>query len=46
MQVAGLPSGMQDIVQGLVVISVLSLAGGVKGRTSKRARPKPAREIV
>jgi len=46
MQVAGLPSGMQDIVQGLVVISVLSLAGGVKGRASKRARPKPARETA
>lgn len=46
MQVAGLPSGMQDIVQGLVVISVLSLAGGVKGRSSKRARPKPARETA
>jgi ribose transport system permease protein len=46
MQVAGLPSGMQDIVQGLVVISVLSLAGGVKGRVTKRARAKPARETA
>lgn len=39
MQIAGLPSGMQDIVQGIVVIAVLSLAGGVRGRTVKRARP-------
>lgn len=39
MQVAGLPAGMQDIVQGIVVISVLSLAGGVRGRTSARTRP-------
>jgi ribose transport system permease protein len=39
MQIAGLPSGMQDIVQGLVVIFVLSLAGGVRGRAVKRARP-------
>jgi ribose transport system permease protein len=39
MQIAGLPSGMQDIVQGLVVIFVLSLAGGVRGRVVKRARP-------
>lgn len=28
MQVAGLPPGMQDIVQGFVVIAVLALAGG------------------
>ena len=42
MQIAGLPSGMQDIVQGLVVIFVLSLAGGVRGRVVKRARPGPA----
>jgi ribose transport system permease protein len=47
MQVAGLPQGMQDIVQGLVVISVLSLAGGVKGRrVAKRARSAPARETA
>ena len=32
MQIAGLPSGMQDIVQGLVIIAVLALAGGVRGR--------------
>jgi ribose transport system permease protein len=42
MQIAGLPSGMQDIVQGLVVIFVLSLAGGVRGRVVKRARPTSA----
>jgi ribose transport system permease protein len=42
MQIAGLPSGMQDIVQGLVVIFVLSLAGGVRGRVVKRARPAAA----
>jgi ribose transport system permease protein len=47
MQVAGLPQGMQDIVQGLVVISVLSLAGGAKGRrAAKRARPAAARETA
>ena len=39
MQIAGLPSGMQDIVQGLVVIFVLSLAGGMRSRVVKRARP-------
>jgi len=44
MQVAGLPSGMQDIVQGLVVIFVLSLAGGVRGRGTNRARPTPAQK--
>ncbi|GAB0118026.1 ABC transporter permease [Acidisoma sp. 7E03] len=44
MQVAGLPSGMQDIVQGVVVILVLSLAGGVKGRRVRKAAPKPAQE--
>lgn len=41
MQVAGLPSGMQDIVQGVVVILVLSLAGGVKGRRLRKPEPKP-----
>lgn len=41
MQVAGLPSGMQDIVQGVVVILVLSLAGGVKGRRVRKPEPKP-----
>lgn len=41
MQVAGLPAGMQDIVQGIVVISVLSLAGGVRGRATMRVRPAP-----
>lgn len=44
MQVAGLPSGMQDIVQGLVVIFVLSLAGGVRGRGTKKARPAIAQQ--
>lgn len=35
MQVAGLPAGTQDIVQGMVVIGVLALAGasGVRRRT-------------
>jgi ribose transport system permease protein len=48
MQIAGLPSGMQDIVQGLVVIFVLSLAGGVRGRVGKRARPRTTspKEVV
>jgi ribose transport system permease protein len=36
MQIAGLPSGTQDIVQGVVVIAVLSLAGGARGRRVKR----------
>ena len=36
MQIAGLPSGMQDIVQGIVVICVLAVAGG--GRTRRPAR--------
>lgn len=43
MQVAGLPAGMQDIVQGIVVIAVLSLAGGVRGRSAAR-KPAPAQE--
>jgi ribose transport system permease protein len=42
MQIAGLPSGMQDIVQGLVVICVLSLAGGVRRRAVKRTSPVTA----
>ena len=41
MQIAGLPSGMQDIVQGLVVIFVLSLAGGARKRVVKRAGRRP-----
>ena len=42
MQVAGLPSGTQDIVQGIVLISVLSLAGGARGRRVKRSAATPA----
>lgn len=38
MQVAGLPAGTQDIVQGLVVIAVLALAGG---RAVRRRRAAP-----
>lgn len=40
MQVAGLPAGTQDIVQGFVVIAVLALAGGRairRGARGKRA---------
>jgi ribose transport system permease protein len=39
MQIAGLPPGTQDIVQGAVVIGVLALAGGT---TWKRVRRKNA----
>ena len=43
MQIAGLPPGTQDIVQGIVVIAVLALAGakGLRTRT-KAATPKVA----
>ncbi|HZX83680.1 MAG TPA: ABC transporter permease [Reyranella sp.] len=41
MQIAGLPSGTQDIVQGFVVIAVLALAGGRAVRR-RRAASKPA----
>lgn len=39
MQIAGLPPGTQDIVQGFVVIAVLALAGGRAVR--RRAAPPP-----
>jgi ribose transport system permease protein len=40
MQIAGLPPGVQDVVQGLVIITVLALAGGGAGRRALRgARP-------
>jgi ribose transport system permease protein len=39
MQIAGLPPGTQDIVQGFVVIAVLALAGGTALRRS-RATPR------
>jgi len=39
MQIAGLPPGTQDIVQGFVVIAVLALAGGRAVRR-RRAAPK------
>jgi ribose transport system permease protein len=43
MQIAGLPPGMQDVVQGIVIITVLGLAGG---RAVRRAvasrRPRAA----
>jgi ribose transport system permease protein len=29
MQIAGLPPGAQDVVQGIVIIVVLALAGGM-----------------
>jgi ribose transport system permease protein len=39
MQIAGLPPGMQDVVQGVVIITVLALAGGGTVRRSiKKAR--------
>jgi len=34
MQIAGLPPGTQDILQGVVIIGVLSLAGARMGRSS------------
>lgn len=39
MQIAGLPPGMQDVVQGVVIIAVLGLAGGrdLRGRRGWRA---------
>lgn len=43
MQIAGLPAGTQDIVQGLVVIAVLALAGG---RAVRRRRAAPKTEGV
>jgi len=39
MQIAGLPPGTQDIVQGLVVIAVLALAGGRAVRRRRGASP-------
>ncbi|WP_018717741.1 ABC transporter permease [Arhodomonas aquaeolei] len=44
MQIAGLPAGMQDIVQGAVIIGVLALAGDLKaaGRPRRRTTGKEA----
>lgn len=39
MQIAGLPPGTQDIVQGFVVIAVLALAGGRAVRRRRKAAP-------
>ena len=39
MQIAGLPPGTQDMVEGIVIIVVLALAGG--GAIRRRARPVP-----
>ncbi|MEM5318417.1 ABC transporter permease [Paraburkholderia sp. JHI869] len=36
MQIAGLPPGVQDVVQGIVIITVLALAGGGAVRRSVR----------
>ncbi|MGN6550070.1 MAG: ABC transporter permease [Pararhizobium sp.] len=41
MQIAGLPPGTQDVIQGLVIITVLALAGGGAIRR-KAAKPEPA----
>ena len=35
MQIAGLPGGTQEIIQGVVIIAVLALAG-VAGRENRR----------
>lgn len=42
MQIAGLPPGTQDIVQGFVVIAVLGLAGAKSVRSRIRAAPADA----
>ncbi|WP_029351071.1 ABC transporter permease [Bosea sp. 117] len=42
MQIAGLPPGTQDIVQGLAVIAVLALAGGGAVRRRRAAVPPAA----
>lgn len=44
MQVAGLPAGTQDIIQGAVIIAVLALAGDARRRRAPRpdATPSPA----
>jgi ribose transport system permease protein len=43
MQIAGLPAGTQDIVQGIVIIGVLALAGRPGLRRIARAGPAGAR---
>ncbi|MCW6508843.1 ABC transporter permease [Lichenifustis flavocetrariae] len=42
MQIAGLPPGTQDIVQGVVVIAVLGLAGVKRSRAVPKNLPSPA----
>jgi len=44
MQIAGLPPGTQDMIQGLVIITVLALAGGgaVRRRLRRGSVPAPA----
>jgi ribose transport system permease protein len=37
MQIAGLPPGTQDVIQGLVIIVVLALAGGLSLRRKGKA---------
>lgn len=39
MQIAGLPPGTQDVVQGVVIIAVLALAGGVAIRRKGKNPP-------
>jgi ribose transport system permease protein len=48
MQVAGLPPGTQDIVQGIVVIAVLALAGGrsIRRAVQTKTRPREAPRAV
>jgi ribose transport system permease protein len=45
MQIAGLPPGTQDIVQGCVIIAVLALAGGGALRARARTAPVPAADL-
>ena len=42
MQIAGLPPGTQDVIQGLVIIVVLALAGGVALRRGGKAANTPS----
>ncbi|WP_158816460.1 ABC transporter permease [Methylocapsa sp. S129] len=43
MQIAGLPPGTQDMVQGIVIIAVLALAGGVAVRRRGARASSPSR---
>jgi ribose transport system permease protein len=46
MQIAGLPPGVQDVVQGVVIITVLALAGGGAVRRSIRRGGPTAPQVA